>query len=269
MTGLSISTPLRAAVWHRRLAGLPDRSWAHRLVHDIIHGVDIGYTGRRTLRVDSRNFTSTPAEDDAVSRSMEEEVALGRIAGPFASPPYQYYRCSPIKTVLKKSDTASSSTCRIRTAAPSRAAPRTGSVGCRASQTRWLSYSGWAAAATWPMWTSRPPTAASPSDHRTGRCSACGGEAGTTSTRLCRSGFAHRATYGSATPLRRMDPQACLRCTGHRPLRGRLLPGRRDAARLQQLAGPHDRSADRARRAGRRRQDRPSCDPHRLPRHPN
>ena len=105
VTQLPISTPLRAAAWHRLLAGMLDRRWAHRLVYDIIHGVDIGYRGKRTLQVDSRNFTSCPAEDAAVSQSMEEEAALGRIAGPFRTSPYRHYRCSPIKTVPKKGST--------------------------------------------------------------------------------------------------------------------------------------------------------------------
>ena len=105
VTGLPISTPLHAAAWHRLLAGMPDRSWARRLVHDIIYGVDIGYTGTRRLQVNSRNCTANPAEDAAVSKSMEEEAALGRIAGPFATSPYEHYRCSPIKTVVKKGST--------------------------------------------------------------------------------------------------------------------------------------------------------------------
>ena len=79
--------------------------WAHRLVHDVIHGVDIGYRGRRTLRITSPNFTEGEAEDRAVSVDIANEVSLGRIAGPFASPPFPYYRCSPIKTVAKKGST--------------------------------------------------------------------------------------------------------------------------------------------------------------------
>ena len=79
--------------------------WAHRLVHDVIHGVDIGYRGRRTLRITSPNFTEGEPEDRAVSVDIANEVSLGRIAGPFASPPFPYYRCSPIKTVAKKGST--------------------------------------------------------------------------------------------------------------------------------------------------------------------
>ena len=105
VTGLATNSPLRAASWHRYLQTYPDAGWAHRLVHDIIHGVDIGYRGRRTLRITSPNFTDGGAEDRAVSADIANEVNLGRIAGPFASPPFQYYRCSPLKTVAKKGST--------------------------------------------------------------------------------------------------------------------------------------------------------------------
>ena len=105
VTGLAVGSPLRAVSWHRHLQTYPDAYWAHRLVHDIIHGVDIGYRGRRTLRITSPNFTDGGAEDRAVSADIANEVNLGRIAGPFVSPPFQYYRCSPLKTVAKKGST--------------------------------------------------------------------------------------------------------------------------------------------------------------------
>jgi hypothetical protein len=67
--------------------------------------VDIGYRGRRTLRITSPNFTANDSEDRAVSLDLAAEVSLGRIAGPYASPPFPHYRCSPIKTVAKKGST--------------------------------------------------------------------------------------------------------------------------------------------------------------------
>jgi hypothetical protein len=106
VTGLPIVTPFRAAAWHHHLQAFPDSAWAHRLVHDIIHGVDIGYRGRRTLRITSPNFTANDSEDRAVSLDLAAEVSLGRIAGPYTSPPFPHFRCSPIKTVAKKGSTA-------------------------------------------------------------------------------------------------------------------------------------------------------------------
>ena len=102
VTGLAVVTPLRAAAWHRHLQRYPDPKWAHRLVHDIIHGVDIGYRGFRSSRITAPNFTDGEVEAHAVSADIANEVSLGRIAGPYISPPFPHYRCSPLKTVPKK-----------------------------------------------------------------------------------------------------------------------------------------------------------------------
>jgi Reverse transcriptase (RNA-dependent DNA polymerase) len=75
------------------------------LVHDIIFGVNIGYTGKRSVTITSPNFTYSEAEDQAVSQDMANEVRLARIAGPFDTPPFSHYRCSPIKTTPKKGST--------------------------------------------------------------------------------------------------------------------------------------------------------------------
>ncbi len=102
VTGLAVITPLRATAWHRHLRHYPDSKWAHRLVHDIIHGVDIGYQGPRTLRITAPNFIEGEVEARAVSVDIANEVSLGRIAGPYDRPPFPHYRCSPLKTVPKK-----------------------------------------------------------------------------------------------------------------------------------------------------------------------
>jgi len=102
ITTSPVTTTMVPASWHALLRQHPDRDWAHRLVHDIIHGVDIGYRGSRRLKVVGPNFVNSGAESLAVTQSLTEEVALGRIIGPFAQPPFQHYRCSPLKTVEKK-----------------------------------------------------------------------------------------------------------------------------------------------------------------------
>ena len=67
-----------------------------------IHGVDIGYTGRRRIRVTAPKFIGSAEEERAVSADIAKEVELGRVAGPFLTPPFPHYRCSPLKTVPKK-----------------------------------------------------------------------------------------------------------------------------------------------------------------------
>ena len=48
-TGLAVTTPFHPASWLQLLRNHPDAAWAHRLVHDLVHGVDIGYRGQRSL----------------------------------------------------------------------------------------------------------------------------------------------------------------------------------------------------------------------------
>jgi hypothetical protein len=101
-TGLAVTTPFRPASWMRLLRDHPDAAWAHRLVHDLIYGVDIGYRGQRKLHVRSRNFVDSQEEEAAVDADLATETALGHVAGPFDRPPFPHYRCSPLKTVPKK-----------------------------------------------------------------------------------------------------------------------------------------------------------------------
>jgi hypothetical protein len=105
-TQLPVVTPLKPAAWLQLLATFPEPNWAHRLVHDLIHGVNIGFQGVRSHRLTSRNFTVSPEEDAAVTADLAAEVSLHHIAGPYTAPPFPHYVCSPLKTVPKKGNAA-------------------------------------------------------------------------------------------------------------------------------------------------------------------
>ena len=105
-TGLPVATPFRPAAWQRLLARHRQPAWAHRLVHDLIHGVDIGYRGVRQQRRGCPNFVPTAGEEEAVVADLAKETALGHVAGPFATSPFPAYICSPLKTVPKKGNAA-------------------------------------------------------------------------------------------------------------------------------------------------------------------
>ena len=105
-THLPVVTPFKPTAWSRSLANYPDRDWAHRLVFDLVHGVDIGFCGSRAGRRDARNFADTTEEKAAITADLASEAALSHIAGPYAQPPFQHYTCSPLKTVPKKGNAA-------------------------------------------------------------------------------------------------------------------------------------------------------------------
>ncbi len=105
-THLPVVTPFKPAAWRQLLAEYPDRNWAHRLVHDLVHGVDIGFQGSRLHRREARNMTASSAEDAAITTDLIAEVGLHHVAGPYVQPPFEHYVCSPLKTVPKKGNAA-------------------------------------------------------------------------------------------------------------------------------------------------------------------
>lgn len=71
-------------------------------MHDLIYGVDIGFTGRRTTATTCRNFIDTAEQKQAVQTDIEKEMALNRMIGPYDEPPWEHYFTSPLMTVDKK-----------------------------------------------------------------------------------------------------------------------------------------------------------------------
>ena len=60
----------------------------------------MGFTGRRVSRF-SRNLPSAVSQPSIVTENLSREVALGRVAGPFPSPPLPNFRVPPIGLVPK------------------------------------------------------------------------------------------------------------------------------------------------------------------------
>ena len=71
------------------------------LCNNFRYGADVGFTGRRTARF-SRNLPTILSQPGIVSENLSKEVALGRVAGPFPSPPLPNFQVSPIGLVPKK-----------------------------------------------------------------------------------------------------------------------------------------------------------------------
>ena len=64
-------------------------------------GTRIGYTGPRLPRL-SKNLPSATQHPQVVSETLAKEVELGRVAGPFNSPPFSNLQVSPIGVIPKK-----------------------------------------------------------------------------------------------------------------------------------------------------------------------
>jgi len=94
-------SPLNLPLWRRLLAEHPSPDTARTLLNGIEKGVAVGYEGKRE-RVSCRNLSSALEFEAAVEADLLTELKLGRIAGPFATPPFEKFRCSPLGTVPKK-----------------------------------------------------------------------------------------------------------------------------------------------------------------------
>ena len=84
------------------LSEYPNKEWSYRLVHDIIYGVDIGYTASRKITMRCRNPNANAQEKTTIEEDIKKEMAADRIIGPFATAPFENYRSSPVLTVAKK-----------------------------------------------------------------------------------------------------------------------------------------------------------------------
>ena len=95
-----VVTPVRANILEKFLEGY-DQSSSKFLVEGISQGFHLNFEGSRTFRV-SKNLLSAHKNHEVVNEKLQKEVALGRIMGPFSTPPFQNLQCSPIGLVPKK-----------------------------------------------------------------------------------------------------------------------------------------------------------------------
>jgi len=101
----NIRSPFDTTIWKSRLRDLHfDSCFIDTLIHDIEHGVNIGYTGRRTCLI-SPNHHSAVFNREAVARELERELGLDRKIGPFLDPPCEHFVGSPMGAIPKKRST--------------------------------------------------------------------------------------------------------------------------------------------------------------------
>ena len=80
------SIPINVDILENELSSHPDRTFVVTLLNSLRFGAHIGYTGPHKPRV-YRNLKSSTQHPDVVNSNLVKEINLGRIAGPFSSPP--------------------------------------------------------------------------------------------------------------------------------------------------------------------------------------
>ena len=96
-----VSSPIDIYRLELELATHPNRNFVYNLLSTLKEGARIGYTGPRSDRV-SPNLISAAQHPEVVSLNLQKEIALGRVAGPYPSPPLPKFQCHPVGVIPKK-----------------------------------------------------------------------------------------------------------------------------------------------------------------------
>ena len=101
LSKFTAKTPIDVDRLELELSDHPDKLFVENLCRDLREGTRIGYTFPRAPR-NSKNLPSAYQNPRVVSDTLAQEVALGRVAGPFNSPPLPNLQVSPIGVIPKK-----------------------------------------------------------------------------------------------------------------------------------------------------------------------
>ncbi|XP_069108938.1 uncharacterized protein [Argopecten irradians] len=96
----TLPTPVNYAVLCKYLQGY-DSSKIEFLENGFKFGFKLQYKGTRAFR-DSKNLKSALDNANILNEKMTKEISAGRIAGPFANPPFSDLQISPLGLVPKK-----------------------------------------------------------------------------------------------------------------------------------------------------------------------
>ena len=96
-----VSSPIDIYHLDLELTNHPDHKFVFNLLSTLKEGARIEYCGPRSARV-SPNLISATQHPDVVSANLEQEVNLGRVAGPYAAHPLANFQCHPVGVIPKK-----------------------------------------------------------------------------------------------------------------------------------------------------------------------
>lgn len=101
MQSLNPYTPVNIPLLHELLKCHPNQEFVSKLCTGLSSGFRVGYTGGRFTRT-APNLPSAKQHPHVIEENLLEEVQLGRLAGPFESPPFKNFQVHPLGLVPKK-----------------------------------------------------------------------------------------------------------------------------------------------------------------------
>ena len=94
-------TPLKVAKLRQLLRRCPDSDRVEYVLNGLQHGFALEYEGQFKFRA-PQNLPSARQDPQIIKDKLFKEVSLGRMLGPFNSPPLHNLMCSPVGLVPKK-----------------------------------------------------------------------------------------------------------------------------------------------------------------------
>ena len=91
------ATPIKTDVLRALLKNYPDKDY---ILSGFEVGFKIGFDGIES-NVFCNNSNSAIINPAAVQEKLESELAMNRISGPYSSPPFKHFKCSPLSLLLK------------------------------------------------------------------------------------------------------------------------------------------------------------------------
>ena len=96
-----IVTPVHVDILSNFLVSHPHRDIVNFLIQGFRHGFRMGYEGPSTFG-QCRNLLSARSQPVPVTKAILKELERGHTSGPFLSPPFDGFHCSPLGAEAKK-----------------------------------------------------------------------------------------------------------------------------------------------------------------------
>ncbi|KAK3734847.1 hypothetical protein QZH41_011755 [Actinostola sp. cb2023] len=99
---VSAVSPLQVARFAHELAGHPDKARVEFVLNGLCLGFRIGFHKHQKLRSATKNKESASSNPQVIDSYIDNEVRLGRVAGPFATPPLPHLQVSSFGVIPKR-----------------------------------------------------------------------------------------------------------------------------------------------------------------------
>lgn len=99
---VSVVSPLKPEVFAAKLSQHPDQHLVAFVLDGLRNGFHLGFQHSKKLKSAKSNKASANQHSEVIDRYLANEVSLGRVAGPFSSPPFPHLHVSSFGVIPKK-----------------------------------------------------------------------------------------------------------------------------------------------------------------------